>query len=226
MPTTLEEILARRHSCRAFLDQPVGRDQMAHICEMARRAPSGANLQPGAFHVLTGAALESLKGDLAQTIAENRPIDDDYSYFPKPMPPHLKARQRGAGFALYDALGIDKRDLEGRKAQFARNYRFFDAPVGVIVTIEREMGKGCYMDLGMALATFFYAADGEGLGVTGIGALASYASVVRANLRLPEDQVVVCGIAVGHADRSAPVNQFRTERETLESYAEFRGFDD
>lgn len=211
---------------RAFTDKPVPRADLEQICRAARMAPSGANLQPGHFHVLTGAPLAALSARLRAALAEGVPISKEYSYFPNPMPAHLKARQRGAGYALYQALGIERRDLEGRKAQFDRNYDFFGAPAGVVVTIDRDMGAGCFMDLGMALMAFFLSAQDMGWSTTGIGALANYAGLVHDELGLPNDQMVVCGIAIGQADADAPVNQFRTERAGLDEFTSFRGFDD
>lgn len=226
MPTDFSDLVARRRSIRAYLDTPVDRSTLERICSTARQAPSGANLQPGKFHVLSGSELEALKDVLARAQAENLPIDSEYSYFPTQMSESLKNRQRNAGYALYNALGIDRRDVAGRRAQFARNYAFFDAPVGVVVTIDRDMGKGCFMDLGMAIMNFLLAIEAEGLGGTGIGALANYASVVQRQLGLSNDEMVVCGIAVGHVDKEAPENQFRTERDELTEYTSFRGFDE
>lgn len=223
--TDLDTLTANRHSVRAFTDQPVPRDQLQKICQIARRAPSGANLQPGSFHVLTGAPLADLSACLMQAVDDGASIETEYSYFPQPMPANLKARQRAAGYALYQALGIGRRDVQGRRDQFARNYGFFGAPVGIVVTIDRAMGKGCFMDLGMSLMTLLLAAEAFGLGATGIGALANYGSVVHRQLDLPQSELVVCGIAIGHPDRSAPVNQFRTRREPLDSFTSFRGFD-
>lgn len=218
------DLIAARHSVRAYRPDPVPRATLERICAAARRAPSGANLQPGRFHVLTGAPLSALSTALEEAIAAGTPQTSEYSYFPDPMPPHLKARQRAAGFALYAALGIDKRDLDGRRAQFLRNYRFFGAPVGIVVTIERDMGKGCFMDLGMAIMALLLATRAEGLGSTAIGALANYGPVVHEALGLPEEELIVCGIALGHADETAPANQFRTEREDLPAFTSFRGF--
>lgn len=217
-------LLARRRSVRAFTDRPVPRDAVAAILASARQAPSGANLQPGRFHALTGAPLADLSGALLAAIAEGRPMVSEYSYFPQPMPAELKARQRAAGFALYAALGIEKRDLPGRRVQFERNYRFFDAPVGIVVTIRRDMGSGCFMDLGMALMALMLAAEEQGLASCGIGALANYGDLVHDVLGLPEEEMVVCGMALGEADVTAPVNGFRTERDAEEVYASFRGF--
>ncbi|WP_299849397.1 nitroreductase family protein [uncultured Roseovarius sp.] len=224
MSSEFAELIAGRRSIRAFTDAPVDRGAIEEMCRAARRAPSGANLQPGRFHVLTGGALKSLKHALGKAVEEGVPFDREYSYFPSAMSPELKSRQRAAGYALYEALGIARRDVEGRKRQFDRNYAFFGAPVGVVVTIDRDMGKGCFMDLGMALMSFLLSAEDQGFGATGIGALANYGTVVHRHLGLPETELVVCGIAIGVTDQSAPVNHFRTERLALEEFTSFSGF--
>lgn len=222
----LTDILARRRSVRAYTNDTVERATLERICLAARRAPSGANLQPGRFHILKGLQLAALKSRL-ETAQENaEPIDLEYSYFPEVMPPELKDRQRRAGFALYEALGIARRDTQARRDQFSKNYAFFDAPVGIVVTIDRTMGKGCFMDLGMSIMALLLAAENEGLGTTGIGALANYGSIIGRHLELPENEMVVCGIALGVADQSAKVNQFRTDRQPLDDFTTFRGFDD
>ena len=226
MPTPFDALLTRRRSVRAFTGQPVDRPLIEALCRAARTAPSGANLQPGRFHALTGAPLAGLVEALGRAMADDTPLDAEYSYFPPRMSAQLKERQRRAGYALYHALGIGRRDVAGRRAQFARNYAFFGAPVGIVVTIDRDMGKGCFMDLGMAIMSFLLAAEDRGLGATGIGALANYGRVVHRHLDLPEDELVVCGIAVGYPDRDAPVNTVRTERATLEEFTSFQGFDD
>ncbi len=219
--------LARaRRSVRAFRPDPVPRDVVADLLQTARTAPSGANLQPGFFTVLTGAPLAGLSAALQSAIDAGRPRVSEYRWFPDPIPPALKARQRAAGYALYAALGIDKRDLAARQTQFNRNYRFFDAPVGIVVSLDRAMGEGGFMDLGMAIQTFQLAAVDAGLATCGIGALASHADVVHEALGLPADQMVICGIALGAEDTAAPANRTRTERAALEEYAAFRGFAD
>lgn len=226
MRADLLEILAQRHSIRAYTNDRIERATLERICSAARRAPSGANLQPGKFHVLTGTALQALIDRLLMAQDTGEPISSEYSYFPERMSRALKDRQRRAGYALYEALGIERRDVQRRRAQFTRNYAFFGAPVGVVVTIERAMGKGCFMDLGMAIMTFLLSAEDEGLGTSGIGALANYGPIVHEHLNLPEDELVVCGIAVGFADKGAKVNQFRTERCSLAEFTTFRGFED
>lgn len=220
------ELLAKRRSVRAFLPESVPRESIEAILSDARRAPSGANLQPGHFHVLTGAKLNGLVSELLAAFDSNRPTVNEYSYFPSVMPKQLKRRQMAAGVALYEALGIERLDKPARQEQFANNYRFFDAPVGIVVSIKRDMGKGCFMDMGMALMSFFLSAHSRGLGSSGIGALANYADVVHSYLQLPEEEMVVCGIALGKPDLSHPVNAVRTERESIDSFTNFYGFDD
>lgn len=225
MESELEKLLAQRRSVRAFTAEPVGREALEKILRLARTAPSGANLQPGQFHVLTGAALDGLVQSLKAAIAAREPQSREYSYFPEPIPKELKARQVAAGYALYAALGIERRDIEARQRQFERNYEFFGAPVGIVVTIDRAMGKGCFMDLGMSLMALLLAAEDQDYATTGIGALAKYGPVVHRHLGLPEDEMVVCGIALGVADSDAPVNRVRTERDDLPVFTRFHGFD-
>ena len=222
---SLSELLTHRHSCRAFLNEPVPLRDIRYLLQAARRAPSGANLQPGQFHVYTGQPLAEMTAELSR-IAQQPPEDEVYSYFPRPMPAVLKQRQREAGYALYQALDIQKRDTEGRRRQFAANYRFFDAPVGIVVTLHREMGAGCFMDLGMALMSLFLSAQELGYGTCGIGALANYGRAIHRLLALPEDEIVICGIALGRPDTSAAVNGFRTGRAPAEDYSTVHGFPD
>ena len=221
---SLPAFLANRSSCRAFLPDPVKLSDVQIMLNAARSAPSGANLQPGAFHVYTGQPLASLTQHLSH-IAQTTPVEEElYSYFPQPMSAILKQRQRDAGYALYQALGIEKRDIAGRRRQFDANYRFFDAPVGIVVTIQRDMGAGCFMDLGMALMNFFLTAGHLGYGCCGIGALANYGRHIHQWLQLPDEQLVVCGIALGKGDPEAPVNQLRTGRAELEEFSTLHGF--
>jgi nitroreductase len=220
----IDRLLAGRRSIRGFRPDPVHQSEIAAILTAARHAPSGANLQPGAFHALAGPALGRLKDALAAAIAAGRPTVSEYGYFPDPLPPALKAKRRAAGYALYAALGIERRDVAGRRLQFEKNYRFFDAPVGLVVTIRRDMGPGCYMDLGMSLMALMLAAEDRGLSTCGIGALAAYGDVVHETLALDPEVLVVCGMAVGHADMDHPANATRTARDPLESYATFHGF--
>ena len=223
---SVQDALQQRRSTRRFKRDPITRACLERVLAYARRAPSGANLQPGHVRVLSGEPLARLSERLCTAFTQQDTRPEEYGYFPKQMPPHLKARQREVGYALYDSLGIERRDIPARMAQHRRNFQFFDAPVGMIITIERDMGEGCFMDLGMFVQSIFLAADGEGLATCGIGAMAKYPHIIRETLNIPDDELVVCGMALGYPDREAPENQFPTTRIPVSEFASFEGFDD
>lgn len=220
----LQKIILDRRSIRGFKNKPVKKETIERIIQIGRSAPSGANLQPGRFSVLANRPLQDLIAVLQDAINTNKPRVEEYSYFPDPLPNHLLKRKRETGFGLYETLNIDRRDIQKRQEQFRANYRFFDAPIGIVVSIEKAMGKGCFMDLGMALQTIFIATQTEQLSCCGIGALANYGNIIHKHLGLPEEEIVVCGIAIGYQDESDPVNTFKTTRLKSNEYAKFYGF--
>jgi nitroreductase len=134
------------------------------------------------------------------------------------MPMTLKRRQAGSAQALYGALGIARDDRAGRDGQFERNFKFFDAPVALVITIGRDFGSGGYLDLGMAVYGLMLAAQSHGLATCAIGALASYPNLVRHSLQLDAQCAIVCGLALGYADAAAPVNRATTTRCELNDY--------
>jgi len=211
-------VIERRRSIRCFLEDPVAPEMLDRLFRTARRAPSGANLQPGSFVHVKGAARARLSAALSEAYRAGGTEPEDYTYFPDPMPPALKRRQVAAAKALYEAAGIARHDQAARTAFFERNFRFFDAPVALIVTMDGRLGTGCYMDLGMALYGLMLAAAGEGIGSCAIGALASYPSLVRRTLGLEPGRNIVCGLAIGWPDETAPENDVRTSRLPLEEY--------
>ena len=211
--------LARaRTSVRGFTDQPVPDALLRALLVSARLAPSGANLQPGSFIQVRGAVRDALSQAMSNAYRSGGAEAEDYSYFPDPMPGHLRRRQVAAARALYDSIGIAREDRAGRDQQFERNFRFFDAPVALVVTIERGLGSGSFMDLGMALYGLLLAAQSRGLASCAIGALASYPGLVREHLGLGPDSHIVCGVALGFADAQAPVNRTRTSRTDVDSF--------
>ncbi|MCY0387016.1 nitroreductase [Robbsia sp. Bb-Pol-6] len=204
-------LLARR-SIRRFLDRPLPDGLLEHLLDVARRAPSGANLQPGEFIRVVGATRARLGAALRDAHRDGRQESEDYRYFPEPMPHALRRRQVAAAQALYGALGIAREDRAARARHFERNFDFFDAPVALLVTIDARLGAGGYMDLGMLLHALMLAASAAGLGSCAIGALAHYPRLIRAQLGLPESRHLVCGLALGYADPDAPDNACRTTR--------------
>ncbi len=212
------QLATQRRSVRAYLPTPVPDDVLHAVLVQARLAPSGANLQPGSLVQVRGVVREALTADLLDAFQQGREEAEDYSYFPQPMPHTLRRRQVAAAQALYGALGVARDDRAGRDAQFERNFRFFDAPVALIVTMPHDMGSGCYMDLGMTLYGLMLAAQAQGLATCAIGAMASYPNLIRGHLGLETSSHIVCGMALGYADPEAPVNQTQTTRCDLDEY--------
>lgn len=210
--------LRERQSTRAFLPTPVPPELVAEIACEARQAPSGANLQPGELIRVQGEPRQRLSAALRAAWQAGAAEPEDYDYFPKPMPKHLRRRQVAAAQALYGALGIGRDDRAQRDAQFGRNFDFFGAPVALVATIDRRFGAGGYMDLGMFLYGFMLAAADRGLATCAIGALASYPSLIRRELGLGAELAIVCGLALGERDPDAPVNRTTTERLALQDY--------
>lgn len=207
-----------RRSVRGFLPTPVADSLIRQIVHQARRAPSGANLQPGCFIHVKGQARKKLSASLIEAWQAQVHETEDYRYFPDPMPMALRRRQVASAQALYAALDIARENRQSRNEQFARNFSFFDAPVALIVTMEQDFGEGGYMDLGMTLYGLMLAAQAEGLATCAIGAMAAYPSLIRRVLDLSAANRVVCGMALGYADPRAPVNATRTVRSPIDEY--------
>jgi nitroreductase len=216
--TTFLDAIAERTSVRAYLPDPVSEATLLQVLEQARLAPSGANLQPGGFVQVQGTVRQALTEDLIASWRQGLQETEDYDYFPKPMPMRLRKRQVTAAQALYGALGVARDDPAGRARQFERNFAFFDAPVALMVTIEEGFGAGGFMDLGMTVYGLMLAAQARGLSSCAIGAMAMFPSRIRQHLGLEERVKVVCGLALGHADVQAAVNQTRTTRSPLDEF--------
>lgn len=218
--TVLDAITGRR-STRAFLPTPVERATVERILAAAARAPSGSNIQPWQAVVLTGAALKQLTDHLTAHALAGAPAEREYAYYPRHWREPYLARRRKVGWDLYGALGIGRGEREATARQHARNYAFFDAPVGMIFTMDRDMEIGSWLDLGMFLQNIMIAARAFGLDTCPQAAFAHYAPTVARLLDIPEGRQVIVGMALGHADRAAPENRFATEREPVASFTHF-----
>lgn len=217
----IEAAITSRGSTRAFLDTPVSRTVIERILRAASYAPSGSNMQPWKVRVLTGAA----KDRLVDTVTTLHDAGDtgkrDYKYYPDPFPEPYLSRRRATGWGLYGVLGIEKGQKERMHEQHGRNFRFFDAPVGMIFTIDRVMEIGSWLDYGTFIQNIMVMARGLGLHTCPQAAWANYHGVIREVLDIPEDEVVVCGMALGYGDDSDIVNTFRPVREPVDAFAQF-----
>lgn len=218
----VDEAIESRRSLRAFLPTPVPQDEVAEILRVSARAPSGTNMQPWKVYVTTGVAKEKLSK--AVLMAHNDPEfkhDYVYQYYPSPLHEPYISRRRAVGWGLYSLLGIEKGDKEKMHAQHGRNYTFFDAPVGMIFTIDEKLEIGSWLDYGMFLQNIMTAARGRGLDTCPQAAFAPFHKVIRPVLDVPENEVIICGMALGYPDMDAIENTLVSEREPLDSFVQF-----
>ncbi len=213
--------LQSRKSVRAYLDKPVTRQQMEKILDAARHAPSGANTQPWRVIVLGGAAKDRLAARLETAFRNGDKGKPDYRYYPDQWFEPYQARRRACGQQLYTALHIERQDRQRRTDQWAANYRAFDAPLMLLFFLDRKLAGGSYMDYGMFLQSLMLAALAEGLASCPQAALAEYPDLVRDELDVEADQLLVCGMALGYEDPDAPVNRYRTPREAVAGFTTF-----
>lgn len=223
--TTIEEALLTRRSCRAFLPTPVPRSQIERLLALAARSASNSNCQPWQVHVLTGAAKRALTEDLLRAHADERQAEEaEFDYQPQAdeWPEPFRSRRRGFGQGLYrEALGMAADDLAARRDHHRRNYDFFGAPVGIILTVSKAPLAGALVDAGLFLQALMLAARGEGLHTCAQAAFIDFHPVLRRHVLVPDDHVVVCGAALGHADEDHRLSAHRTTREPLERFTTF-----
>ncbi|MDC7788146.1 nitroreductase [Rhodoplanes sp. TEM] len=221
------EAVDSRKSCRAFLPTPVDGAVVRELITRATRAASGGNLQPWSVTALTGAPLADLvaKVRAALETVDPRGLNDEFPVYPEPLFEPFRSRRFENGVALYRALGVARDDDAGRLAHYKDNYAFFGAPVGLFLSLDRRCGPGQWTDVGGFLATLMLLARGWGLSTCAQESWSRVAGLVRPLIGLPDTEMLFCGVAVGFADESAPVNRFRTARAGVDEVCRFVGFD-
>jgi nitroreductase len=226
LANTVTSALATRLSVRDFLPDPVPQSLLESILQKAARAPSGGNLQPWHVTLLTGAPLNALINTVAAKYAEfPRGEIEEYLVYPKALAePHLSRRFK-IGEDMYKLLGIPREDRAARRQWHARNFRFFNAPVGLFCFIDRVMGPPQFSDLGMFLQSIMLLLREEGLDSCAQEFWSMFATTVYAELKIPENLMLFCGMAIGKRNPAAPVNSLVSDRAALADFATFEGFD-
>ena len=222
----VDAALSTRRSIRAFLPDPVPQAVVEDLLKVASRAPSGTNTQPWQVHVLAGAAKMRLSERILALCADPAALaeqKDEYDYYPKEWVSPYLDRRRKVGWDLYGLLGIGKADRERMAQQHQRNYTFFDAPVGLIFTIDRIMQQGSWLDYGMFLQSVMVAARGRGLHTCPQASFTQFHKVITEELHLRPEQMVVCGMALGYADSNAIENTLVTDRAPVAEFTKFYG---
>ena len=222
---SVDAAIENRFCVRAFSPAPVPRQSIEAILRVASRSPSGTNAQPWRVYVLQGASRDALVEKVCAAYDEGyrnpaaaARFQEEYDYYPRQWIDPYLARRRENGWSLYGLLGIAKGDKEKMHAQHRRNFRFFDAPVGLIFTIDRVMGAGSLLDCGMFLQNIMVAARARGLHTCPQAAWNHYGSIILPHIGASAEEKIVCGMALGWADEAARVNTFQTPREPVEGF--------
>jgi nitroreductase len=216
-----------RIACRHFLDKPVDLDIVKDILAKAARAASGGNLQSWNVYALTGQPLADLKAIVQQRIAREDPrhAKSEYPIYPDPMFGAYKERREAHGVQLYGSLGIAQADAAARLGQYKKNFEFFGAPVALFITIDRRLGPGQWADLGGYINSVAVLARGHGLDTCPQEAWARLYDTVCDFLKVPDNEMLFCGMAIGYGDRKHKANDFRSPRAELAAFCKFYGFD-
>jgi nitroreductase len=221
----VDDAISSRMSVRAFTPQPVDRADIEALLQVASRAPSGTNCQPWRVYVLQGASRQSLVDKVCAahdalradpTLAAQ--YQEAYDYYPTQWVSPYIDRRRENGWGLYGLLGIGKGDKDKMHAQHQRNFRFFDAPVGLMFTVDKVMGRGSLVDYGAFLQNIMVAARGRGLHTCPQAAWNGFGSVILPHIGAGDDEMLVCGMALGYADAEAAVNGFHTPRVPVQEF--------
>ncbi|MBV4499869.1 nitroreductase [Pseudomonas shirazensis] len=224
LSNTVDWAITSRRSIRAFLPDEVAQGDVEAILNVARFCATGVNMQPWRVHVVTG----EIKQRLSQAIAAidddpaiSASLQDSYEYYPREWTTPYIDRRRQVGWELYGLLGISKGEKQRMHQQHGRNYRFFDAPVGLLFTIDRVLQEGSLLDYGMFLQSVMIAARGRGLDTCPQAAFLKYHEVIAEVLGIPAEQMLVCGMSLGYADESCVENSLVTDREPVSAFTTF-----
>lgn len=221
---TVDGAIASRRSIRAFLPIPVAQEEIEAILSVASRAPSGTNIQPWKVTVLTGESLSVLSEKIlaAHDDPEAHAVhQEEYAYYPTKWQSPYVDRRRKIGWDLYGLLGIGRNDKDRMHAQHGRNYAFFDAPVGLMFTIDRILELGSWLDYGMFIEAVMVAARGRGLDTCPQAAFNKFHRIIGEHIGMPESETLVCGMSLGYADMTKIENTLTTEREALANFVRF-----
>ena len=220
------EAIRGRKSVRGFKPDPVPVEVLTELLTIAQRAPSGTNTQPWHVYVCAGDVKQALTDETLEMFRAGAGRGyEEFDYYPATWKDVHNNRRREVGWALYNLVGVEKGDREGSAKQAMRNYLFFDAPVGIFVTVDSYLKYGNWMAAGIYIQTLMLAAEGLGLATCAQGSWIPYQEAVRKNLGIPDDESVVVGMSLGYADPDRIENSLITVREPLENVVHWRGFD-
>ncbi len=214
------EALKQRKSVRAYLDKEVTKELIEQILESAKYAPSGVNMQPFDVVVVSGDTKTLIENEMISAFDNNQKESMDYQYYPQEWIEPYKSRRKETGLLMYETLEITREDKQRQIEQWKANYKAFGAPVVVYFFLDPSLKEGSFLDYGMFLQSFMLAATSLGLATCPMASLAEFPSIVKKHLK-KENKKLLCGIALGHEDKGAVINSYRTPRIKLQEFTSF-----
>ena len=214
----VSDAVRTRISVRNFLPTPVANETITDLLERSARAPSGGNVQPWRVYVLNGDAMARF---LAHVQSRSEPETPAYAIYPDNLKEPYRSSRFKMGEDMYALLNIPRTDKPARLAHLSRNFRFFDAPAAFFCFVDKTMGPPQWSDLGMFLQTFMLLAEKAGLNTCPQEAWANKTETVASFVQPPDELMLFCGMAIGHANPQASVNALVTDREPLANWTTF-----
>jgi nitroreductase len=215
------EALISRKSVRAFLNRAVEKEKIVSILKTSKHSPSGVNMQPWLVYVVSGKTKSKIEAKIIDAFENGEKANMDYAYYPMQWNEPYKSRRKSTGLLMYQTLKIAKDDKEKQKEQWKANYRAFNAPVVLYFFIDSSLEKGSWLDYGMFLQSVMLSATELGLGSCTQASLVEYPDIVREELHVGKDKILLCGMAIGYEDTNAVINSYRTDRVSLEEFTKF-----
>ena len=217
----IKQLIESRYSVRSFLDKDVGFEKVKSILDTANSAPSGGNIQPWKVYVLGNNSKNELVTQALNNYDTGVQEDIEYEIYPKPLAEEYKKRRSQCAADMYDALSIARDDIDTRLKQVRENFKFFGAPIGMIVTIDKSFAQNGWGHVGMFLQNLWLTAISEGLGVCLQESWSIYPKTVKKVIDCPDNEMIWCGIAMGYPNNEDPINNYRTSRDSLDTFASF-----
>ena len=217
----VNDALKKRKSVRAYLDKPVEDEKISAILTAARYSPSGVNTQPWQVAVVSGESKKQLQEKIETRFRNGDKGKAEYDYYPTEWAEPFTSRRKECGLLMYKTLGIERSDRERQTDQWAANYRAFDAPLMLLFFMDKRMKAGSFMDYGMFLQSVMLSAVEQGLATCPQASLADYPELIKQQLGYSDDQILLCGMALGYEDTQARVNSYRTSRIDTNSFTQF-----
>ena len=217
----LKDIIKSRYSVRSFTKKNVDIEIIKEMLQISKCAPSGGNIQPWKVYVVTGNAKEKLIERALSNCDNGVQEKIEYEIYPNPLDEEYKKRRSECAKDMYAALSIEQDDIESRLTQIRENFKFFGAPVGMIITIDKAFAVNGWGHVGMFIQNICLSAIDNDMGTCLQESWSIYPETVKDVLNIPDNEVVWCGIALGYPNLEHPINNYRTSRESIDKFVTF-----